>query len=139
MSMSQSLIAELDEAIQSGSDDRRIVTLRRVTDLLLNRADQYDPEQIELFDDVLLRLDPADRRIFRSFRGHVCAFLGAVTLSMALTVDRHPEVAAKRPSKDDRPPKSAIADLALYVPISGKPEIGCRRPSRPSLRSGTSG
>jgi len=56
MSMSHSLIAELDEAIQSGSSDKRIVTLRRVTDLLLNHADQYGPEQIELFDDVLLRL-----------------------------------------------------------------------------------
>jgi len=54
--MSYSLIAELDDAIQSGSDDKRIVTLRRVTDLLLRHADQYDPEQIELFDDVLLRL-----------------------------------------------------------------------------------
>lgn len=56
MSMSHSLIGELDEAIQSGSSDKRIVTLRRVTDLLLNHADQYGPEQIELFDDVLLRM-----------------------------------------------------------------------------------
>jgi uncharacterized protein (DUF2336 family) len=56
MSMGQSLIAELDEAIQSGSDNRRIVTLRRVTDLLLNHAGQYSAEQIELFDGVLLRL-----------------------------------------------------------------------------------
>jgi len=56
MGMSHSLLAELDEAIQSGSGDKRIVTLRRVTDLLLSHADQYDPEQIALFDDVLLRL-----------------------------------------------------------------------------------
>jgi len=56
MSISHSLIAELDEAIHSGSSDKRIVTLRRVTDLLLNHADQYGPEQIELFDDVLLRM-----------------------------------------------------------------------------------
>src|SRR5215510_11089674 len=56
MGMSHSLLAELDEAIQSGSGDKRIVTLRRVTDLLLSHADQYGPEQIDLFDDVLLRL-----------------------------------------------------------------------------------
>jgi len=56
MGMSHSLIAELDEAIQSGSSDRRIATLRRVTDLFLSHAGQYDPEQIDLFDDVLLRL-----------------------------------------------------------------------------------
>jgi uncharacterized protein (DUF2336 family) len=56
MGMSNSLIAELDEAIQSGSSDRRMATLRRVTDLFLSQAGQYDSEQINLFDDVLLRL-----------------------------------------------------------------------------------
>ena len=56
MGMSHSLIAELDEAIQSGSSDRRIATLRRVTDLFLSQAGQYNSAQIELFDDVLLRL-----------------------------------------------------------------------------------
>src|SRR5262245_39910799 len=56
MGMPYSLIAELDEAMQSGSSDRRMATLRRVTDLLLSQADLYDSTQIELFDDVLLRL-----------------------------------------------------------------------------------
>jgi uncharacterized protein (DUF2336 family) len=56
MGMSNSLIAELDEAIQSGSSDRRMATLRRVTDLFLSQAGLYGPEQIHLFEDVLLRL-----------------------------------------------------------------------------------
>jgi uncharacterized protein (DUF2336 family) len=56
MGMSYSLIAELDEAIQSGSSDRRMATLRRVTDLFLSQAGLYDSDQINLFDDVLLRL-----------------------------------------------------------------------------------
>ena len=56
MGMSYSLVAELDEAIQSGSSDRRMATLRRVTDLFLSQAGQYDSEQVSLFDDVLLRL-----------------------------------------------------------------------------------
>jgi uncharacterized protein (DUF2336 family) len=56
MGMTYSLIAELDEAMQSGSSDRRMATLRRVTDLFLSQADLYESEQIELFDDVLLRL-----------------------------------------------------------------------------------
>src|SRR5262245_52499706 len=56
MGMPYSLIAELDEAMPSGSRDRRMATLRRVTDLLLSQADLYDSTQIELFDDVLLRL-----------------------------------------------------------------------------------
>jgi uncharacterized protein (DUF2336 family) len=56
MGMTYSLIAELDEAMQSGSSDRRMATLRRVTDLFLSQAGLYESEQIELFDDVLLRL-----------------------------------------------------------------------------------
>jgi len=56
MGISHSFIAELDEAIQSGSSDQRMATLRRVTDLFLSHAGQYDSEQIDLFDDVLLRL-----------------------------------------------------------------------------------
>ena len=56
MGMTNSLIADLDEAIQSGSSDRRMATLRRVTDLFLSQAGLYESEQIELFDDVLLRL-----------------------------------------------------------------------------------
>jgi len=56
MGMTYSLIAELDEAIQSGSSDRRMATLRRVTDLFLSQEGLYDSEQIDLFDDVLLRL-----------------------------------------------------------------------------------
>ena len=56
MGITYSLIAELDEAMQSGSSDRRMATLRRVTDLFLSQAGLYESEQIELFDDVLLRL-----------------------------------------------------------------------------------
>jgi uncharacterized protein (DUF2336 family) len=56
MGTSPSLISELDAAIQSSSSDKRIATLRRVTDLFLSHAGQYDPEQMKLFDGVLLRM-----------------------------------------------------------------------------------
>ncbi len=51
-----SLIAELEAAVQSGSRDRRVETLRRVADLFLGHADQLNDAQIALFDDVLLHL-----------------------------------------------------------------------------------
>jgi uncharacterized protein (DUF2336 family) len=51
--MGQSLIAELEEAIESGSKDKRIDALRRVTDLFLADADRLTDLQIEIFDDVL--------------------------------------------------------------------------------------
>ena len=51
-----SLMDELEEAIHSGSRDRRIDTLRRVTDLFLVNPAQLNAEQIGVFDDVLAQL-----------------------------------------------------------------------------------
>ena len=51
-----SLITEVESAISSGSADRRVETLRRVTDLFMLRADNYSDDQVDLFDDVISRL-----------------------------------------------------------------------------------
>lgn len=51
-----SLIAEVESAMASGSAEKRIDTLRRITDLFMLRADEYSDEQIEVFDDVITRL-----------------------------------------------------------------------------------
>ena len=51
-----SLIRELEESIRDGSHLQRVTALRRVTDLFVNRAEQYDEEQIKLFDNVIVRL-----------------------------------------------------------------------------------
>jgi len=56
MPMSESLIAELDDAIKSGSKDKRVDTLRRITDLFVAGADRFNDHQIEVFDSVLGRL-----------------------------------------------------------------------------------
>jgi uncharacterized protein (DUF2336 family) len=53
MAASGSLIAELEDAIHGGSRDKRVETLRRVTDLFLSDADRLNEQQIEVFDDVL--------------------------------------------------------------------------------------
>jgi len=51
-----SLVEDLEEAIASGTEYRRLVALRRVTDLFIEGSSRYSLEQIELFDDVLLCL-----------------------------------------------------------------------------------
>jgi uncharacterized protein (DUF2336 family) len=56
MSAQQSLIVELEDAIKNGSSEKRVETLRRVTDLFLNDADRLNEAQIGLFDDVLCHL-----------------------------------------------------------------------------------
>ena len=55
--MSESaLIAELEHTIAYGSDEKRLETLRQVTDLFMGRANLYSAEQIDLFDGVIGRL-----------------------------------------------------------------------------------
>ena len=53
MSVGQSLILELEEAIQSGSKDKRVDALRRITDLFVADADRLNDQQIDVFDDIL--------------------------------------------------------------------------------------
>ena len=56
MGAHHSVIAELEDAIKSGSREKRVETLRRITDLFLNGADRFNEAQIGVFDDVLVHL-----------------------------------------------------------------------------------
>jgi len=50
------LFAELEDAVQSRSADKRVDALRRITDLFLTEADRLNEQQIGVFDDVLEKL-----------------------------------------------------------------------------------
>jgi uncharacterized protein (DUF2336 family) len=50
------LIDELEAAVTSGTNARRIEMLMRVTDLFVGGAPRYSSEQIGVFDDVMVRL-----------------------------------------------------------------------------------
>jgi uncharacterized protein (DUF2336 family) len=52
----QVLIADLEEAIQEGQQDKRIAILRRVTDLFVVGAHGFANDHVELFGDLLTRL-----------------------------------------------------------------------------------
>ncbi len=56
MSARNSLIVELEDALQRGSPERRAETLRRITDLFLGSADRFGADQIALFDEIMGRL-----------------------------------------------------------------------------------
>ncbi|MDH2382454.1 DUF2336 domain-containing protein [Bradyrhizobium sp. CER78] len=53
---SQSIIAELEDAVRDGTSAKRVQTLRQVTDLFLNDGDRLNDEQVKVFDDVLCLL-----------------------------------------------------------------------------------
>ncbi len=50
------LIAELDGVVTSGSPERCMQILRRVTDLFLSDARRLDESQISIFDEIIVRL-----------------------------------------------------------------------------------
>lgn len=56
MVVSTRIIDELEAALKQGSPEKRVETLRRVTDLFLNESDRLNEQQIGLFDDVLVHL-----------------------------------------------------------------------------------
>jgi uncharacterized protein (DUF2336 family) len=49
----ESLIAEIEAALQGGSPNRRADTLRNITDLFLDSARRLSSDQVSLFDDVI--------------------------------------------------------------------------------------
>ncbi|MGE0563320.1 MAG: DUF2336 domain-containing protein [Pseudolabrys sp.] len=53
MSMPASLLPELEEVVQRGSPGKRAEMLTRITDLFLGGADNFGPEHVGLFDDVI--------------------------------------------------------------------------------------
>jgi len=60
----RNLLMDELQAIRNASEDRRAATVRQITDLFLCGADCFSNEQIELFDDVFLRLiDGIERRV----------------------------------------------------------------------------
>jgi uncharacterized protein (DUF2336 family) len=50
------LIDELEAALTSGTNARRIEMLTRITDLFVGGAGRYSEEQIGIFDDIMVRL-----------------------------------------------------------------------------------
>jgi len=51
-----SVVDEVETAINNGTAEKRLETIKRVTDLFLASAESFNSEQIELFGDVLERL-----------------------------------------------------------------------------------
>ena len=52
----ESIIADLELAVRSGSSDKRVSALRQVTDLFLHDSDRLNDEQVKVFDNVLCLL-----------------------------------------------------------------------------------
>ncbi|MDC7785815.1 DUF2336 domain-containing protein [Rhodoplanes sp. TEM] len=56
MRENRTIIEELEEALSNRAIGYRAEALRRIADLFLGRAAEYDEEEVALFDDVMVRL-----------------------------------------------------------------------------------
>src|SRR3984893_8723991 len=54
--LDHSIIDELEDAVQNGSQEKRVETLRQVTNLFLHEGERLNEDQIKVFDDVLCLL-----------------------------------------------------------------------------------
>jgi uncharacterized protein (DUF2336 family) len=97
MSTSQSIIADLEKAIQGGSQGRRTEMLRSVTELFLGNAEGYDQEQIALFGDVLGLLTKQVESHILSELSMKLAPVSKAPHSVALNLARHNEISVAGP------------------------------------------
>ena len=132
METPQSLIAELDDAIRSGSRDKRVDTLRRVTDLFVADADRLDNRQIHLFDDVLGHLI---KRIEEKALVELSRRLGPITnapTEVVRSLARHDNITVVEPvltqsariSDQDLIEIASTKTHAHRLAISGRSQIG---------------
>lgn len=56
MKFTLALMSELEDALQSGAPERRVMLLRRITDLFLSDANRLNEEQVGVFDEILTHL-----------------------------------------------------------------------------------
>ena len=83
--------------LAAGSSDRRTEILRRVTDLFLGNADDFNSEQIGLIDDVLAHLIRQIETTALAELGEKLAPVDNAPNGVIRTLARHDEIAVAGP------------------------------------------
>ena len=97
MQARQSLIAELEEAIQNGSKEKRVDSLRRITDLFLVDADRLTNKQIDVFDDVISHLiKRIEGKALAELSGRLAPVRNA-PIEVVRSLARHDDIAVAEP------------------------------------------
>ncbi|MBS0245772.1 MAG: DUF2336 domain-containing protein [Proteobacteria bacterium] len=95
--LANSLLGDLEDALTTGTPERRTETLRRVTDLFLGQADRLNDEQVRVFDDVLVHLiNRVETRALVRLGGQM-AHIENAPLEMVRNLARHDEIAVAGP------------------------------------------
>jgi uncharacterized protein (DUF2336 family) len=97
MQARKSLLAELEDAVHGSSRDRRVETLRRITDLFLTGANRFNDEHIGLFDDVLTQLIERIEAKALSELSMQLAPVAAAPVEVVRRLARHDDIAVAGP------------------------------------------
>lgn len=127
-----SIIEELEDAISRGTSGRRVETLRRVTDLFLRDAERFTESQIELFDDVIVRLSSAmEKAVRRELAERLAPVMSAPkTIIRSLAQDDEIDVARPILLLSSQLDDATLADIARtksqdhMLAIAGRKSVG---------------
>ncbi|MGZ5867146.1 MAG: DUF2336 domain-containing protein [Xanthobacteraceae bacterium] len=121
MSRSQKLQAEIETSLGPGPSKRGNTVLRSVTELFIDRAEDYSDEQVEVFDDVmqcLLGHTERDAKVELSTRLAPIARAPA-RLVQALMKDKDPAISTPMLQQS-----RAVSDIDLTTMVkSASPEV----------------
>ena len=90
--LDHSIIDELEDAVRSGSSEKRVATLRQVTNLFLHDGERLNDEQVKVFDDVLCVLIARVESRARAELGQRLAPLDYAPFEVIQHLARDPEI-----------------------------------------------
>jgi uncharacterized protein (DUF2336 family) len=112
-SIETSLLDDLDAALQSGSSEKRLDMLKRITNLFLNDSPRLNDAQVDVFDDVLCHLiENVEARALGEVSVKLAAVLNA-PVDLTLSLASHPEISVARPMLVSSPRLTAERLLGL--------------------------
>ena len=128
----RTLMDELDTTLVSASDERQLSILRRVTDLFLNRSQDYSGDQISVFDDVIVRLIERSEHSALIELSNKLAPIGNAPVNVVVKLSQQDDIAVSGPILELSPavPEHTLAEIAKtkgqqhLAAIAGRPKIG---------------
>jgi len=123
MSQAASVIEELEDVLAAGSSDRRTEILRRVTDLFLGNAENFNHEQVGVFDDVLAHLIHQVETDALAELGTRLAPIGNAPTGIIRTLSRHDELSVAGPVLAQSP-QLTDGDLVEIAGLKGQGHLG---------------
>jgi uncharacterized protein (DUF2336 family) len=132
MTAGLSLITELEDAIESGSKDKRLDSLRRITDLFVSSSDRFNDQQIEVFDDVLGQLIKRVEAKALAELSERLAPIGNAPIDVVRQLAQNDDIAVAEPilTKSTRLSDNDLIEIAKtktqghLLAISGRDNIG---------------